>query len=402
MVTTKGCVAKCTFCHRWDKGIRFVGVEDIMERIRMLKERYDVGFISFADENFGSNRKWVAEFVDQIKDLDVLWRVGGVRCRTVDLEMLTSMKNAGCVQVQYGIETGSQRMLDVMEKNATVQMNRDAITWTHQSGIGYLVYSMLFGMPGETPETIGETIEFLQDMTEFLDEPPYNKLSMNRLEALPGTPIYEYAKVLGLIGRTPEEEEKYLIFISDTSGGDSGRQLNFTDYPDFIVQSWKRLIWMEVMHNWLLKHPDAQAPLVKIVLGNVRNLFTSGAKKVMKRHGLKDSSKGRELIDTFIDRDYNARRDEFAEELVRLRYHTSLHFLRRFAVLEIIVKDFLDSGIPKSLWFSKMRSLVSFYIKGPRKDKFNQYQSMRKTMEDIRPEPLSQSEENLIPILKGR
>ena len=89
----------------------------------------------------------------------------------------------------------------------------------------------------------GDTVDFLKEVTEFLPDPPYGRLSINRLEALPGTPVYEYGKALGLIGRTPEDEEKYLLHISDTSGGDSGKQLNFTDYPDFVVQAWRRLMW---------------------------------------------------------------------------------------------------------------------------------------------------------------
>ena len=401
IVTTKGCVARCTFCHRWDKGIRFVGIDRIIERIKHVQERYNVGFISFADENFGSNHRWVDELLEKIAPLDVLWRVGGIRARTVDLDMLKRMRAAGCVQVQYGVETGSQRMLDVMEKNTSVQHNINAAKWSHEAGL-FLVYSMLFGMPGECPETVKETIDFMKDVTEFLPEPPYARISINRLEALPGTAVYEFSKVLGLVGRTPEEEEKYLLHISDTSGAEAGKQLNVTDYPDFVVQSWRRLMWLEVMHNWFKKHPDRQPPLRQTIWRNVRNRFMNRRKWIQKTHNLKETAKGQELIDSFVDKDFNVRRDEFAENLVLIGYHTSFYFFRHLVLLEMVVKDLLNKRISKRWWLRKVRALLVYYAKGPTKDRFTQYQSMRKTMEKLQPEPLTESEENLIPLRLGR
>ena len=401
LVSTKGCVAKCTFCHRWDTGIRFVPVDLVIERIKMLQESYNVGFISFSDENFGSNRKWVDELLEKITPLDVLWRVGGVRCRTVSLDMLKRMREAGCVNVQYGMESGSQRMLDVMEKNTKVQHNLDAAKWTSEVGM-YTSYAMVLGMPGECPETVAETIQFLKEVTEFLPEPPYGRVSINRLEALPGTPVYEYGKVLGLIGRTPQEEEEYLLHISDTSGGEAGKQLNFTDFPDFIVQSWKRLMWIEVMHNWYKKNPDEELPLLTTVWKNLLSLFVPNYTRHMKRMPKKDSSKGRDLIDTFVDKDFNTRRDEIEETLIGLRYHTSLYFTRHFVVLEGIIKDFFHKDIPKRWWLEKMLELVAYYVKGPKRDRFSDYRSMRGIMKEIKPEPLTESERNLIPLQLGR
>lgn len=401
IVTTKGCVAKCTFCHRWDKGIRFVPVDRIIERIKMVQERYNVGFISFADENFGSDHEWVDVLLEKIAPLDVLWRVGGVRARTVNLDMLKRMNAAGCVQVQYGMESGSQRMLDVMEKNTKVETNINAGNWSNEAGM-YLVYSLVIGMPGESPETFRETVEFMKDQTGRLPEPPYGRISMNRLEALPGTPVYEYGKVLGLIGRTPEEEEKYLLHISDTSGANAGKQLNFTDYPDLVVQSWNRLMWIEVMHNWFKVHPEAQTPLLSTIWENVLNRFKSRKKWALRRQSLKDTSSGEELIDSFVDKDFVVHRNEVAESYVSLKYHTAFYFWRHFVLLEMIVKDFLNQGVPKRWWLNRVGEILVYFVRGPNKNKFDQYQSMRKTMKALAPEPLTESEENLIPLQLGR
>ena len=79
VVSAKGCVARCTFCHRWDRGYRHWPVDSIMDNISYLMERYNVGFINFGDENFGSDRKKLDEFIQRVKPLDLLWHVGGVR-----------------------------------------------------------------------------------------------------------------------------------------------------------------------------------------------------------------------------------------------------------------------------------------------------------------------------------
>ena len=122
----------------------------------------------------------------------------------------------------------------------------------------------------------------------------------------------------------------------------------------------------------------------------------------MQRVEVKDSSKGRDLIDTFVDKDFNTRRDEIEESLVGFRYHTSLYFMRHFTVLEGFIKDFFNKDIPKRWWLEKMRELLVYYVKGLKKERFSEYRSMRKVMKDIDPEPLTESERNLIPLQLGR
>jgi|TARA_B100000315_G_scaffold169759_1_gene158334 radical SAM superfamily enzyme YgiQ (UPF0313 family) len=88
MACSKGCISRCTFCHRFIKGIRFVPVELCISRIKELSQRFDLGLVSFMDECVGACKKWLREFCATIKPLNVIWGVGGMRVDMVDPEII--------------------------------------------------------------------------------------------------------------------------------------------------------------------------------------------------------------------------------------------------------------------------------------------------------------------------
>ncbi|MBT3510785.1 MAG: radical SAM protein [Nitrospina sp.] len=237
MVASKGCVAKCTFCHRWDPGIRYIPVPILMKRIDYFIDNYDVGFIDFGDENFGSDHKWLAEFLKEIKKRDLIWRVSGMRVSTISLEWAIKMKDAGCSAMYFGMESGSQKMLDVMGKVTTVEQNKSVVKWLPANGITTCL-QLVLGMPGETRETIEETMEFASFYAQNSEDTDPNRLGLNFAQALPGTPLYEYARRKGLIGSSIEDEEKYLLQISDRDARDGETFINFTDYPRLLLEKW--------------------------------------------------------------------------------------------------------------------------------------------------------------------
>jgi radical SAM superfamily enzyme YgiQ (UPF0313 family) len=109
---------------------------------------------------------------------------------------------------------------------------------------------MILGMPGETENTIRDTVEFMKRSTERLDDSPINRMSINYIQALPGTPVYEYARFKGLIGGAMLDEERYLLHISDINAGDETKFINFTGSDYLTVQSWRRRIILEVVHHY--------------------------------------------------------------------------------------------------------------------------------------------------------
>jgi radical SAM superfamily enzyme YgiQ (UPF0313 family) len=251
--TCKGCVARCTFCHRWDKGIRYIPVPVLMKRLDRLIEKYDVGFVRMGDENFGTDHRWLGEFCDAMKARKLLWRVGGMRVNCIDPEWIDRMRDAGCVTIMYGMESGSQRMLDVMEKKTTVQENRDAMRWMVEKGVSTTV-QLILGMPGETHETVSETAAFLGYCATLTPEWDPNSVSVNFAQALPGTPLYEIGRVTGQIGCSLDDEEAYLLKISDRDARDGETAINFTGYPRISLERWHYELQSVGRHVYIKKY----------------------------------------------------------------------------------------------------------------------------------------------------
>ncbi|MZH02035.1 MAG: radical SAM protein, partial [Nitrospinae bacterium] len=135
VITAKGCVARCTFCHRFEPGYRAIPLDKLTEHLKHLKTKYNVGYIGIGDENFGSDKKLTAKLIKVFSELGLKWHAGGVRTRTVTKETLQSWYDNGCDTVHYGIESGSPKILQVMEKNLKLEDNIQALKWTGEVGI---------------------------------------------------------------------------------------------------------------------------------------------------------------------------------------------------------------------------------------------------------------------------
>jgi radical SAM superfamily enzyme YgiQ (UPF0313 family) len=388
LVTAKGCVARCTFCHRWDKGYRTIPVEQITAKIKMLQERYNVGFITFSDENFGSDRRQTEALIASLKELDVLWQVGGVRVRSVDPALLTRMKDAGCVAVYYGMETGSPRILEFMEKKATLQNNLDAARWSREAGI-FTIFQMVVGMPGETPQTIAETTEFLKTVTQDIPEPPRSLMSINYIQALPGTPVYEFARLRGLIGKTILDEERYLLSISDISAQDDTKTLNFTDYDHLTMRSWRRKIVLEVMRHYY-RHNGVRAPSFLSFCAKIVR------EKIFKRSGTASvSARTDKAIEDYSKGGYFNLSRDLGYDVIVAYFYPMRHLILAFWLIQdefrrLPLGDFLkDVGDWMRHRLTPQASAIPT-------------SSLRKVVTDMTPPPVTPTEVAMQPMRDGR
>lgn len=367
VVATKGCVARCTFCHRWDKGFRQIPPEKVIGRIKYLIDRYNVGFIRFGDENFGSDRKATEEIIRLIKPLDILWKVGGVRACSVDLDLLKRMRDAGCAGLFYGFESGSPDILEVMEKKLELADNYNAARWMHEAGL-FTIYQLVLAMPGENDRTISDTIEMVKQITEFLPEPPYRRLSINYIQALPGTPVYEYAKMNSLIGSRPEDEEKYLLEISDVNAGDDTKFLNFTAFPYLTVQSWRMRILYEATVHWY-RYRRLRKLEIYTTLGDADRYDSGG---YFNRHNI--VRRGHKLLE--------------------------LLFPIRHLLVFLWTLRSVYSRTPRAIFIERVWEWLTWRFR--KHMIFEDYRSMRHVMRDVAPKPTTQNEAMMMPLRLGR
>jgi radical SAM superfamily enzyme YgiQ (UPF0313 family) len=193
MISSRGCTYRCTYCDHSIFGHQFRSrsVNNMFEEMKLLIERYRIRAVAFVDDLFLLDRKKVYEFCDKLlsEGINIMWSCNG-RVNLVDKDLLDKMRSAGCVLIGYGIESGSQTILNEMNKKATVDQAKKAINLTWKSGITPFPY-MMFGMPGETEKTINETVEFCKEIGIVE--------GFGFTAPIPGTPLYDQAKELGKI-----------------------------------------------------------------------------------------------------------------------------------------------------------------------------------------------------------
>ncbi|MBF0093083.1 MAG: B12-binding domain-containing radical SAM protein [Alphaproteobacteria bacterium] len=245
----KGCVARCTFCHRSQKGIRHIPVDIVMQRLDRMMEKYNVGFVYMGAEAFGADKRWLDEFLDQIALRDVLWGAGGVRANALTPEWIQRMKAAGCVNLSYGNESGSARMLQIIEKKVSIEQNYAAMKAAIEAGFPTGM-QFVVGMPGENEETIRETIDYIKYGTTLTPNLNPDSFAIGYAQALPGTPLYEYARRNGYLGDGMDGEEKYLLSIANKDACDPEAAINYTDTPRLRWLAWRPLMSIEVNYHY--------------------------------------------------------------------------------------------------------------------------------------------------------
>ncbi len=184
--TSRGCPGNCVFCSEGrmnSKKHRFHSAGRVIEILKRLIQDHGIDAAYFCDESFLVSRERVMRLCDEMAaqglGRQVRWSAQ-VRADAVEPEVLAAMRRAGCVQLEYGIESGSQRMLDGIDKGATVEQNERAVRITREAGIRTLLYLMA-GIPGETADDLRQTAAFIRRTEPDL-------VRLNRMIPFPGTP----------------------------------------------------------------------------------------------------------------------------------------------------------------------------------------------------------------------
>ncbi|HTL66698.1 MAG TPA: radical SAM protein [Lacunisphaera sp.] len=190
---SRGCPFPCRFCAAAQTKIQYRGGASAREELIHLKERYGVTGFAIVDDNFVVNRKKVAEISDSIVDLNLKWSALS-RVDIVTEELLRKMYASGCIEIKFGVESGSQRILDAMQKNIRVDDIRNALKLANQTDIRSKVF-IIHGYPGENQESTNETLALLEEL-----KPLISRVSLFRFVPLPGTYVYQHPQEFSLRG----------------------------------------------------------------------------------------------------------------------------------------------------------------------------------------------------------
>ena len=190
MSTTRGCPFKCNWCAKPIYGNRYNSrsPENVVTEIKMLKELYHIDHIWFCDDIFGLKPGWVKEFAELLEkeNISIRYKVQSRADLLAHEDTVKAIAASGCENVWIGAESGSQKILDAMDKGITVAQIHEATTLMKNHGIKPSFF-IQFGYPGEMKEDIGLTINMINELLPF-------EIGISVSYPLPGTSFYERVK----------------------------------------------------------------------------------------------------------------------------------------------------------------------------------------------------------------
>ncbi|MEA1949735.1 MAG: radical SAM protein [Thermodesulfobacteriota bacterium] len=220
---TRGCPGKCTFCGSpkfWGHKVRFHSVDYFVEELELLYKK-GINFFYFSDDTFSVNKKRVIKICKKIleKNLRIAWNAIS-RVNYMSEEVLSWMRKAGCIQISYGIESGSEKIRAYLKKKITAGEIEKTFANTSKYGILPRAY-FIYGSPGESRKTIQESIDLIKKIRPLV-------IYSSVLSLFPGTALYsQYKKKFNI------SEDIWLNRIEDIKYFETDTKLSREDVISF-------------------------------------------------------------------------------------------------------------------------------------------------------------------------
>lgn len=238
IITSRGCPYNCNFCGKIIPQCRLRSVEKIIEEIKYLRNKYQINAVHFIDELFVINKERTKKLCEELKKLTLPWDCQG-RVNLVDDEILQIMKDAGCVAIGFGVESGDPEVLKNMNKQTMPEQIEKAILGAKKAGL-YIKNQLIFGYPGETKETIENTVKLMKKVND-----PGRRFAY--IQPIPGTKLYQECLEKKLI----MDEEYYLYMLQH--GFDNNMPLvNFTGFSTYDIPKIMKYYFNKMQINFLL------------------------------------------------------------------------------------------------------------------------------------------------------
>ncbi|MGN7611026.1 B12-binding domain-containing radical SAM protein [Magnetococcales bacterium HHB-1] len=199
--TQRGCPFHCTFCSSskqfrdiFDKRIRAHSIDYVKEEIQQLVDRWGIRELYIVDDTFNLKKSRLYAFCEMMRKHfpKMLWSCN-FEANIYDADLLRTMKQSGCWLIQVGVETGNAKIMETIEKGVTIDRYREMISLAAKSGLA-IKSSFILGSPGETKESIEETISFAQSL-------PVHFATFGLMAPLPGSYFWDQADHYGKVDR---------------------------------------------------------------------------------------------------------------------------------------------------------------------------------------------------------
>jgi radical SAM superfamily enzyme YgiQ (UPF0313 family) len=255
VIGARGCTDRCSYCvHEFDHhGFKVHSTDYIIRNIRVLYEQFGVRIFLMGEDLFLFNSHQAQEFVNAMNENfpDAFFQCA-IRADFVTLERVKILENSNCFALGYGFESGNNYILNILGKRMTRDINIRAFQLI-SSSIIYTVANIMVGTPGETKETIADTINAIKE-ARFIGgaiffTTPY-----------PGSRLYRWCLENNYI----RDRVRYLDFISDRDA--VKLSINFTPYPDFIVKMMKIMIENTYDENKKQIDNNYRIPIIRAII----------------------------------------------------------------------------------------------------------------------------------------
>ncbi len=204
IIASRGCPYRCIFCSShcvFGRRVRFRSVDNVVSEIKHVINTLGYRGFNFHDDTFCVNRPRILNMCKEFSKLDIVWRCL-TRADTVDRELLKTMRDSGCREVIIGMESGSQKILNILRKGTTVELNLKAMKMVKE--FMQLKVGVIVGSPGETWETVRET-------EKLLKECPPDFWNVSTFMPLPGSDAWISPEKFGLKILTRDLNQYHMI-----------------------------------------------------------------------------------------------------------------------------------------------------------------------------------------------
>lgn len=245
MGTTRGCPFKCNWCAKPIYGNRYNSrsPRHVVSELKMLKQQFNFDHVWFCDDIFGLKPGWVHEFANLVEEeqLSFRFKMQGRVDLLLQENNIKDLARAGCDNIWMGAESGSQRILDAMDKGTTVEQIREATLLLKKNGIKPSFF-IQFGYPGETKQDIEKTISMINTLLP-------HEIGISVSYPLPGTAFFERVKTELRDKTNWTDSDELALMFSNTYQPAFYKQLH-----RYVHRSYRKHLALEHIRQLLL-HP---------------------------------------------------------------------------------------------------------------------------------------------------